>query len=81
MKVRKRPVIVEAQEWKGNNFQDLLEFAGEALISHDHGSLVISTKEGFMKAKLGDFIIKGVENEIYPCDRNIFNKTYEEVLE
>lgn len=42
----------------------------------DH-PFAVSTKEGIMKGKAGDFLIRGVEGELYPCDRAIFEKTYE----
>jgi hypothetical protein len=45
------------------------------------GKLVIRTLEGDMKADLGDFIIKGVQGEFYPCKPDIFAKTYEAVTE
>ena len=43
--------------------------------------LTIDTLEGRMKADIGDYIIKGVNGEFYPCKPNIFAKTYEEVIE
>lgn len=43
------------------------------------GSLMIRTLEGDMRASLGDFIIKGVKGEFYPCRQDIFEETYEEV--
>jgi hypothetical protein len=45
------------------------------------GSLIIKTLEGDMKANIGDYIIKGVNGEYYPCKPDIFEKTYEEVKE
>ena len=44
-------------------------------------TLVIHTLEGDMEASIGDYIIKGVNGEFYPCKPNIFTKTYEEVTE
>ena len=43
------------------------------------GALLIATLEGVMKAHYGDWIIRGVANEFYPCRRDIFEATYEEV--
>lgn len=43
------------------------------------GDLMIKTLEGTMKADIGDYIIKGVNGEFYPCKPDIFEKTYEEV--
>jgi hypothetical protein len=45
------------------------------------GNLIIKTKEGDMRADIGDYIIKGVNGEFYPCKPEIFQKTYEVVLE
>lgn len=42
--------------------------------------LVIKTLEGTMSAEHGDYIIKGVQNEIYPCKPDIFEQTYEKVM-
>ena len=44
-------------------------------------TLVIHTLEGDMEASIGDYIIKGVNGEFYPCKPDIFAKTYEEVTE
>ena len=55
---------------------------GDVLISNDGGTEVIfDTLEGRMKADIGDYIIKGVNGEFYPCKPDIFAKTYEEVTE
>lgn len=90
----KLPVIVEAIQWDGKNLKevtsfisgkpvDLSEYAAvfaweryENIIS-DKG-LTINTLEGDMKASIGDYIIKGVNGEFYPCKPDIFNKTYHE---
>ena len=50
-----------------------------ANIIRTEGGINISTLEGDMKASFGDFIIKGVNREFYPCKPDIFEKTYEEV--
>ena len=43
------------------------------------GGFLISNREGDMTANVGDYVIKGIENELYPCKPDIFEKTYEEV--
>jgi len=43
------------------------------------GHILIATLEGVMQAKLGDWIIKGVQGEFYPCKPDIFEATYEKV--
>lgn len=45
-----------------------------------HSGVVISTLEGMMKANIGDYVIKGVQGEFYPCRADIFESTYEEVV-
>lgn len=53
----------------------------EAIQFIDNPYMYIETLEGTMKASVGDYIIKGVNGEFYPCKPDIFEKTYEEVAE
>ncbi|MFA5990452.1 MAG: hypothetical protein WC803_12725 [Sphingomonas sp.] len=83
MKYRKKPVVIDAIQWTGKNFQEiekLLEL-GDGKRSISYGNQVdyleIHTLEGTMKANKGDFVIKGVSGELYPCKPDIFEKTYE----
>jgi len=91
MKYRKKPVEVEALQWDGSNLHEMIEFVGDSL-TYDildtawqvgkgipHVFLTIKTLEGDMKASKGDYIIKGVNGEFYPCKPDIFEKTYEKV--
>ncbi len=82
-KYRKKPVVVEAIQYTGNNFADLVEFIGGIEERHKidihRDSIFIKTLEGDMQAKKGDYIIRGVKGELYPCREDIFNETYEEV--
>lgn len=77
-KYRKKPVIIEAIQWNGKNLNVIDGFIGEA-IDNNGMTLTIHTLEGDMEAKVGDYIIKGVNGEFYPCKPDIFAKTYEEV--
>jgi hypothetical protein len=79
-KYRKKPVVIEAVEWKGNNVSEIKEFAGTKAKYAFNGDLFIETKEGVMLADVGDFIIKGVKGEFYPCKSDIFWMTYEREL-
>jgi hypothetical protein len=91
-KYRKKPVVIEAFKWTGDSRQKeepkwivealrrkgaFINFepneTGEEAIPY----LLIKTLEGDMKAYQGDYIIKGVNGEIYPCKPDIFSKTYE----
>lgn len=81
-KFKKKPVIIEAFEWTGEIDKEIKEFLkGSHTYTNDHKGLIITTLEGNMEASIGDFIIKGVKGEIYPCKPDIFWQTYEEVEE
>lgn len=79
-KYRKKPVVIEAIQFVGTdeNKIELCHFIGvyNYYIDEDE-NLVIKTLEGNMKASVGDYIIKGVNGEFYPCKPDIFEKTYE----
>lgn len=77
MQYRKKPVVIEAVQWNGCNLKELQNFVGSAL-TYDK-KLIIHTLEGNHEAKVGDYIIKGVQGEFYPCKPEIFVKTYETV--
>jgi len=83
MKVRKRPVEVEAVQWLGTSesYEEIeaLNTSGDRGITHktSTGALFIRTLEGSMEAGITDWIIRGVNGEIYPCKDDIFRKTYE----
>lgn len=78
-KYRKKPVVIEAIQWTGENAIDIYNFmeSSDAYIGKQDGYMLINTLEGVMKASTGDFIIKGVHGEFYPCKPDIFEKTYE----
>ena len=79
-KYRKKPVVIDAVKWDGENVKEVMDFMNWRNASHDeyHG-LEIYTLEGNYKALPGDFIIKGVAGEFYPCKPEIFWATYEVV--
>lgn len=75
---RKKPVVIEARQWTGGNAVNLLDWIKPE--ARQEGSvLVIPTLEGDHEASLGDWIIKGVKGEFYPCKPDIFEATYEPV--
>lgn len=75
---RKRPVVVEAVQWTGENHGEMCEFIDpEVFEITSHVGLVIHTLEGDHHASPGDYIIKGVNGEFYPCKPDVFEKTYE----
>ena len=79
MKYRKKPVVIEAARWTKHNWLEIDDFI---TVPHEtfpiDGIVKIPTLEGTMKADVGDWIIKGVNGEFYPCKPDIFEKTYEE---
>ena len=83
-KFRKKPVVIEAIQWTGNNIEEISNFIGLACDWQYRGGekkLVIKTLEGDMWADQHDWIIKDVEGEFYPCKPNIFDKTYDPIDE
>ena len=79
-KFRKKPVVIDAVQWTGDNYQEISNFAWPdcGLCGHIP---VINTLEGMMQVSDGDWIIRGVNGEFYPCKPDIFEKTYELVEE
>lgn len=79
MKYRKKPVVIEAVQLTVENVEEIVKFCEGNLKHHPLTGCVIETLEGNMLASKGDFIIKGVQGEFYPCKPDIFKQTYEEV--
>lgn len=81
MKYRKKPVIVEAVLWDGCNISELRQFLSDGIFFFDEkrvkGGLIVKTLEGENSASIGDYIVKGVDGEFYPCKPDVFEKTYE----
>lgn len=81
-KYRKKPVVINAVQWTGFNLDEILKFAYKTRrirFADNLQDLHIETLEGVMTANEGDWIIKGVAGEIYPCKPDIFEQTYESV--
>lgn len=79
MKYRKKPVVVEAMQWNGLNRNAVSEFMGRCKTVD--GRVRVETLEGVVYATPGDWIIKGVAGEFYPCRNDIFEATYEAVYD
>ncbi len=87
MKYRKKPVVIEAHQFPQISYANLTKFedfdnwltenVGSNDVRYIGSTLHITTLEGVMVANAGDYIIRGVENEMYPCREDIFEKTYE----
>lgn len=76
MKFRKKPVVIDAIQWSGHNIEEIMDFVGNKFNAR-LGDIYILTLEGEHLASRGDFIIKGVAGEFYPCKPDIFAATYE----
>ena len=90
MRYRKKPVVIEAVKWTGDNLEEIIEFTGRDISSSSWSmdyfkevvkkdGLKIFTLEGPHMATIGDMIIRGVQGECYPCKPDIFDETYEKV--
>jgi len=91
MKYRKKPVVIEAFQYDGDlkgsdgryyvpnwavkAYEDGTMYYGE--LAGRPGELFIKTLEGIHHASVGDYIVQGVNGELYPCKPNIFERTYE----
>ena len=78
-KYRKNPVVIEAIRFTEETLFELGQFMGEKGYWAEDGTITVYTLEGTMRANPGDWIIKGVKGEYYPCKPDIFKETYEEV--
>mgnify|MGYP003655550089 CR=1 FL=1 len=91
MKYRKRPIIVDAVQWTGQNHREMFEFLGGKStefiqaegknfyidFSKVEGGLIIRTLEGEHKASIGDYVVKGIKDEFWPVKPDIFELSYE----
>ncbi|SMX76717.1 hypothetical protein [Brevibacterium antiquum] len=82
---RKMPVTIEAVKHDGTDIYGIIDWIDQAAERNDavhdpyDGAIVIKTLEGNITASPGDYIIKGVQGEFYPCKAAIFEATYEAV--
>jgi len=77
MKYTKKPITIDAVEWTGKNEKEVMDFLERKNAECDKKTgLGIFTLEGRMQANIGDFIIKGIQGEFYPCKPNIFHQMY-----
>jgi len=91
MKYRKKPVVIDTIQYTGKNGWEIRNWSSDKVIespvlepTQDNPTgeyLQIDTLEGWMTAIVGDWIIRGVKGEFYPCKPDIFEATYEKVEE
>lgn len=81
MKFRKKPIVIEAMQNIVGMAESITAWMADYCVTPrwENPALIIPTLEGDMKAERGDWIIKGVKNEFYPCKPEIFEATYEKV--
>lgn len=90
-KWRKKPVVIEAIQWTWLNLEEIKQFVGKDLTYYINDAawevgkgipflhMEIKTLEGNHVCAKGDFIVRGVHGEFYPCKPDIFLETYESV--
>ena len=72
-----KPCEIEAIQWTGYNEKQVCDFVKDKHFVSWDGDLMIETLEGEMRASIGDYIIKGLRGEFYPCKPDVFIKKYE----
>lgn len=81
----KKPIPVSALQWTGDNYEEIKTFCtdvnGVEKCFKSDKTLWIETREGQLKAVVGDYVMRGIEGEFYPCSESIFNKSYDEFNE
>lgn len=82
-KFKKIPVEVEAVRWTGDNMDDVISFCGAGTFDRDVGNNSLMLQQGDdgrnLRVNEGDWVIRGVEGELYPCTDSVFQKTYEAI--
>lgn len=81
MRYRKKPVVIDAIQWTGDNYAEVFEFTeGNAYPLRSHSdTLVVSTLEGEVKSEKGCYIIRIAHGAYSICEEDFFNNTYEPV--
>ncbi len=84
MRYRKKPIEVEAIKFDGTNCREVLEFIHPDMpkirlagVEKIKLPIVIETLEGDMDVSVGDYVIRGIQGELYPCKPDIFEQTYQ----
>jgi hypothetical protein len=80
-KYRKKPIVVDVFQWLMDDVPEWITSAIRANKINFDIRMIISTPDGEMLASPGDYIIKGVNGELYPCKPDIFEQTYELIKE
>lgn len=77
----KRPLVIEAIQWKGDLYKLVNEFVKlpPQISFYPLPSITIETPEGNMRCEVGDYIVKGIRGEFYPCKKDIFEESYTKI--
>lgn len=80
---RKKPVVIEAIQYRGDNAAEVLAWANASMVSYQPTTttMTVKTLEGEMTVYPLAWLIRGVQGELYPCRPDIFAATYELVKE
>lgn len=80
-KYKKRPVVIEAVQWLGTNFEEVKAFAGESVkldpIFTEPKLLIQTMANGWVPSPVGEWVMKGVSGEFYPCADSVFRASYD----
>ncbi len=81
-KYKKKPVVIEAVQWTGNNYWEIEEFTQNNC--HDKGTILDNflsiwntLEDQWINCPVGHFVIKGLKGEFYPCEPEVFYNSYE----
>lgn len=77
MKYRKKPVVIEAVRWRGDNAGECHDHAGSAFRVVGQAQVYAEKEDTWVNCPVGHYVIKGVAGEFYPCDPDVFAATYE----
>lgn len=76
---RKKPIVIEAVKLTKENWPDIIDWMtiNGAVFRGESEGLIVETLEGDMTAQFGDWILRGLFNEFYPCKPDVFEASYE----
>ena len=77
---QKKPLIISAIQYTGDNLDEVRCFVPDELLQEAGVTVGIKTLEGVMIISEGDYVIKGIQGEFYPCKSSVFEESYDEVL-
>ena len=72
-----KPCVIEAIQYDGSNVEEIKKFIGKSFEVRTIEGIYVKTLEGVVRASVGDYIIKGLIGEFYPCKPKVFKRKYE----